>query len=73
MIIVRRYADENRMKKLRPPLFVYGRRKTGKTFFVKNLFRDSYYFFVKRVGAFISKTEMMRPKIFKLVKEKYYI
>ena len=36
------------MKKLRPPLFVYGRRKTGKTFFVKNLFRDSYYFFVKR-------------------------
>jgi len=36
------------MKKLKPPLLIYGRRKTGKTFFVKSLFGDSYYFFVKR-------------------------
>ena len=48
MIIVKRFTDENEMKKLKPPLLVYGRRKTGKTFLVKALFRDSYYFFVKR-------------------------
>ena len=48
MIIVERSTDKNEMKKLKPPLLIYGRRKTGKTFFVKSLFGDSYYFFVKR-------------------------
>ena len=48
MIIVRRFTDENEMKNLKPPLLIYGRRKTGKTFFVKTLFRNYYYFFVKK-------------------------
>ena len=48
MVIVTRSIDENNIRKLKPPLLIYGRRKTGKTFLVKKLFRNSYYFFVKR-------------------------
>ncbi len=32
----------------RPPVIIYGRRKTGKTFFVKNFLKPKHYFFVKR-------------------------
>ncbi len=48
VIIVRRYTDEARISKLKPPIIVYGRRKTGKTFFVKSTFRDAIYLFVRR-------------------------
>jgi hypothetical protein len=48
MIIVERTVEKNRITKLKPPLIVYGRRKTGKTFFVKNFFKNAYYFFVRR-------------------------
>jgi AAA+ ATPase superfamily predicted ATPase len=48
MIIVKRFIDEKRMRKLKIPILVYGRRKTGKTFFVKNFFKNAYYFFVRR-------------------------
>ncbi|HDO19227.1 MAG TPA: ATP-binding protein [Thermoplasmatales archaeon] len=48
MVIVKRYVDESKMAKLKPPILVYGRRKTGKTFFVKSTFRDAIYLFVRR-------------------------
>ena len=48
MIIVNRIIDSIRMDKLDPPILIYGRRKTGKTFFAKNYFKNSYYFFVRR-------------------------
>ena len=48
MIIVKRFDDERRIKRLSLPLFVYGRRKTGKTFLIKHLFRNALYFFVRR-------------------------
>ena len=48
MIIVKRYTDEARISKLKPPIIIYGRRKTGKTFFVKSTFRDAIYLFVRR-------------------------
>jgi hypothetical protein len=48
MVIVTRTTDIERMKKLKLPLLVFGRRKTGKTFLVRNIFADAYYFFVRR-------------------------
>ncbi len=48
MITVIRYRDIENLNRIKPPLFFYGRRKTGKTHLVKNYFRDSEYFFVKR-------------------------
>ncbi len=48
MIIVRRTEDEKRLESLPLPLFVYGRRKTGKTFLIKRFFSDALYFFVRR-------------------------
>ncbi len=48
MIIVNRFEDKKKISKLKLPLFVYGRRKTGKTFFIKNTFKKAYYFFVRR-------------------------
>ena len=48
MVIVKRFDDEKRIKKASLPLLVYGRRKTGKTFLVKYIFKDANYFFVRR-------------------------
>ncbi|RLE60616.1 MAG: ATP-binding protein [Thermoprotei archaeon] len=51
MIIVKRFRDEERLEKLPRNLLIYGRRKTGKTFLIKHLFKNSHYFFVKRGGG----------------------
>ena len=51
MIIIKRFEDEKRLKKLALPIFIYGRRKTGKTFLAKNFFKNALYFFVKRDRA----------------------
>ncbi len=48
MIIVKRFYDEKRLRKLSLPLFVYGRRKTGKTFLIKRMFKQANYFFVRK-------------------------
>ncbi len=48
MIIVKRFKDEERLKQLGLPLLVYGRRKTGKTFLIKQFFNKATYFFVRR-------------------------
>jgi len=48
MIIVNRITDKKRIEKLKPPILIYGRRKTGKTFFAKEFFSNAYYFFVRR-------------------------
>ncbi len=47
-IIVNRFTDISNLKKLKPPLLIYGRRKTGKTFLIKQLFPGYNYFFVRR-------------------------
>ena len=48
MVIVNRITDKKRIEKLKPPILIYGRRKTGKTFFAKEFFSNAYYFFVRR-------------------------
>ena len=48
MVIVTRFTDKRKLEKIKPPLLVYGRRKTGKTFLIKNYFKEAEYFFVRR-------------------------
>lgn len=48
MVIIERYRELLSIKKLRPPLIIYGRRKTGKTFFARRFFKEFSYFFVRR-------------------------
>ena len=48
MVTVIRYTDLKNLEKLKPPLLIYGRRKTGKTFLAKSYFKNAEYFFVKR-------------------------
>jgi len=40
-------------KKLQSRVIVYGRRKTGKSFFIKNFTEWDEYFFIKRDGGAI--------------------
>ncbi|WP_258393388.1 ATPase [Nanobdella aerobiophila] len=53
MNIVIRYEDLKRWEKIGNRVFVYGRRKTGKSFFIKNFTNYDYYFFIKRDGGII--------------------
>jgi hypothetical protein len=46
MIIQRK--EENSLKKIHKWALIYGRRKTGKTFLVRNFFKYDEYFFVKK-------------------------
>ena len=48
MISINRFSDLERWKMVGPWILVYGRRKTGKTYFVKNYTRYDKYFFVSR-------------------------
>ncbi|MGC9079996.1 MAG: hypothetical protein ACP5G1_04630 [Nanopusillaceae archaeon] len=48
MDIVIRYHDIERWKKVGKRVLVYGRRKTGNSFFIKNFTNYDEYFFVKR-------------------------
>ena len=45
MVIVRKEAED--LKKIKKWLFIFGRRKTGKTFLVKNFLQYDEYFFIK--------------------------
>lgn len=47
-MIIQRFSEIEQLKKIKVPLLVYGRRKTGKTFLVKNFFKEQKYFFVRR-------------------------
>jgi len=55
MIIVRK--EKNVLKSHKDWVFVFGRRKTGKSFLVKNLSKWNEYFFVKRDKTILSEKE----------------
>ena len=59
MVILTRNIDLRRWKKLGDWKLVYGRRKTGKTFFVKNFTEWDEYFFVRRDGVVIDEDGKM--------------
>jgi hypothetical protein len=51
--IIVRYEDIRRWEKTADRVIVYGRRKTGKSFFIKNFTEWDEYFFIKRDGGAI--------------------
>ena len=50
-IIIIRNTEIRKLSELPRRILIYGRRKTGKTFLVKNYFKKAHYFFVKRGGG----------------------
>ncbi len=50
MISIIRHEDLNRWKRTGAWTFVYGRRKTGKSFFVKNFTKWDKYYYIGRAG-----------------------
>ena len=48
VVTVTRFTDIARLRRLHPPIMFYGRRKTGKTFLVRQYYGGADYFFVKR-------------------------
>ena len=54
---IMRKHEEERFRNAGDWIFVYGRRKTGKTFYVKNYEKWDEYFFVARDGSLIYKDE----------------
>jgi len=71
MNIVRRRYEIERVKNAMPWVYICGRRKTGKTFFVKNFLEFDEYFFVRRDGAVFNKEsrEISYQTFFELFKE----
>ncbi len=57
MIIIERKEDEKRFRNLGDWILVYGRRKTGKTFFIEKFTKWDEFFYVKRDGTIFSKKE----------------
>ena len=62
MIIVRGEAEE--IKKIRTWTLVYGRRKTGKTFLLRNLTDYDEYYFVKRDREILTDTGALSYETF---------
>jgi hypothetical protein len=71
MVIVKRRYEIEKVKSAMPWVCICGRRKTGKTFFVKNFLKFDEYFFVRRDGAVFDKEskEISYQTFFELFKE----
>ena len=54
-MIIERFSDIKRLPENADWLLIYGRRKTGKTFFVKRWIKPERYYFVRRDGSVITK------------------
>ncbi len=57
MVIIKRHSDRKRWKRVAPWRLVYGRRKVGKSFFVKNETEWDNYYFVTRSRTVIKNEE----------------
>jgi len=68
MIILKRKESEF-IEGSRKWILLYGRRKTGKTFLVKNFIKFDEYFFVKRDGTIIDKKTLSYETFIELLKE----
>ncbi len=58
MIYIERYREERIWKHTGPWRLVYGRRKTGKSFFVKEFTEWDEYYYVKRDGSAVDMKNM---------------
>lgn len=54
-MIIHRPVETKRIKEFKKWVFVFGRRKTGKTFLIKNFIDYDDYFFVKRDKTILAK------------------
>jgi AAA+ ATPase superfamily predicted ATPase len=68
MIIIKR-EEAKFINESRKWMLLYGRRKTGKTFLVKNFVKYDEYFFVKRDKTIINKESMSYETFRELLKE----
>lgn len=55
--IIKRKIEDRKIDNAGNWIFIYGRRKTGKTFYVKNFIKWDEYFFVAKDGSIIYKNE----------------
>lgn len=71
MVILKRDFELGRVKKAGPWIYICGRRKSGKTFFVKNFLQWDEYFFVRKDNNLIDKKANVIPyaTFFELFKE----
>lgn len=63
-MIIERPKETKQIKETRKWLLIYGRRKTGKTFLVKNFISYSEYFFIKRDRTVIADSRQMTYETF---------
>ena len=64
MISITRYEDLKRWKMVGKWVLVYGRRKTGKSYFVKNFVKHDKYFFIGRGGKILEGDNAISYDIF---------
>ncbi len=71
MVIIKRSVELERFRNAGPWIYVCGRRKTGKTFFIKNFTQWDEYFFVRKDGAIFDKNarELSFATFFEVFKE----
>jgi hypothetical protein len=71
MVIIKRAKEAELMQKLGNWVYVCGRRKTGKTFFIKNFTKWDEYFFVRKDKAIFDKEnkEISYQTFFELFRE----
>ncbi|MEW6063008.1 MAG: AAA family ATPase [Nanoarchaeota archaeon] len=67
MIILRKEAKQ--IRNINKWILLYGRRKTGKTFLVKNFLKYDEYFYVKRDRTIINSKELSYQTFLELLKE----
>ncbi len=68
MVIISR-RESKTIEEIHKWIFLYGRRKTGKTFLIKNFVKFDEYFFVKRDRTIIDKKEISYETLKELIKE----
>jgi len=64
MVSIIRYEDSKKWKKTGKWVLVYGRRKTGKSFFVRNFTKWDKYFFIARGGKIFDGDEVISYDVF---------
>jgi len=64
MISIIRREDLKRWKKIGKWVLVYGRRKTGKSYFVKNFVKHDKYFFIGRGGKIFEENNVISYDVF---------
>jgi len=71
MVSITRFSDLDRFKNTGKWVLVYGRRKVGKSYFVRNFVKYDKYFFIGRNGAIFSDDSILTYETFKRESAQY--